>query len=235
MEQLSTLAGELALFAAGYGESMLRLLLAAVLGGLIGLEREASGKPAGFRTNLLIGLGAALLTVISIEVARDVALPGGFQADPGRIAAQIVSGVGFLGAGTILRSRGSVTGLTTAATLWVVAAIGIAAGAGAYVHAVASAILVLVALVALGRWEDRLLPVRLGERVLRVAMEPRTDLLTDVDALINGSEFKVTALEVEKGEDVFIASFDTRGPVARLNPLVARIVAVNGVRKVTLH
>jgi putative Mg2+ transporter-C (MgtC) family protein len=78
-------------------------VLAAALGGIIGLEREASGKPAGFRTNLLICLGAALVTELSIEVARDVELPGGFRADPGRIAAQIVSGVGFLGAGTILR------------------------------------------------------------------------------------------------------------------------------------
>jgi putative Mg2+ transporter-C (MgtC) family protein len=235
METFTSLSNELAAFMGAYAESMLRLLLAAALGGFIGLEREASGKPAGFRTNLLIGLGAALLTVISIEVARDVVLPGGFQADPGRIAAQIVSGIGFLGAGTILRSRGSVTGLTTAATLWVVAAIGIAAGAGAYVHAVAGTVLVMVALIGLGRWEDRLLPVRLGERVLRVTMQPRADLLHDVDDLVNDSDFKVTAVEVEKGEDMFVASFDTRGPVSGLKPLIGRLVAVEGVRKVTLH
>ncbi|MEO5511502.1 MAG: MgtC/SapB family protein, partial [Longimicrobiales bacterium] len=111
-------------------ELVLRLLLAAALGGMIGLEREASGKPAGFRTNLLICLGAALLMEISKKVAFDSFARTGVPADPGRIAAQIVSGIGFLGAGTIMQSRGGiVTGLTTAATLWVVAAIGMAVGA----------------------------------------------------------------------------------------------------------
>ncbi|HET9440753.1 MAG TPA: MgtC/SapB family protein, partial [Longimicrobiales bacterium] len=109
---------------------LLRLLLAAALGGMIGLEREHSGKPAGFRTNMLICLGAALITEVSFNVAHTA------SGDPGRIAAQIVSGIGFLGAGTILHSRGSVYGLTTAATLWVVAAIGMAVGARSYLAAV---------------------------------------------------------------------------------------------------
>jgi putative Mg2+ transporter-C (MgtC) family protein len=229
------MADEFVILATGYGESILRLVLAASLGGVIGLEREASGKPAGFRTNMLICLGAALLTVISVEVARDVELPGGFGADPGRIAAQIVSGIGFLGAGTILRSRGSVTGLTTAATMWVVAAIGIAAGAAAYVHAIAGTILVLVALVTLGRIENRLLPHRLAERVLRVVLEPRTELLAGVERTIRGSRFQVTALEVEKGDDVFVASFDTRGPEGRMQGLLQQLLQVDGVRKVSLH
>ena len=129
-----------------------RLLLAAVLGGSIGLERELSGKPAGLRTNLLICVGAALLADISIRfpslATGDLARP-----DPARIAAQIVSGVGFLGAGTIIQARGSVTGLTTAATLWVVSAIGMAAGSGFHIEATGSAVLVLIALVPLGRLE----------------------------------------------------------------------------------
>jgi putative Mg2+ transporter-C (MgtC) family protein len=101
-------------------------LLAAVAGGaLIGLERELAGKPAGFRTNILICVGAALFTLLSIDVA-------GAPQDQTRIAAQIVTGVGFLGAGAILRQRGRVVGLTTAATIWVVAAVGMAFGAGAY-------------------------------------------------------------------------------------------------------
>ncbi|MBA2245639.1 MAG: MgtC/SapB family protein, partial [Gemmatimonadetes bacterium] len=110
-----------------------RLLLAAVLGGVIGLERELSGKPAGLRTNLLICVGAALLMDLSIAVAALANLPNEqagaiFRADPARIAAQIVSGIGFLGAGTILQARGNIIGLTTAATIWVVAAIGMAVG-----------------------------------------------------------------------------------------------------------
>src|SRR5690606_12783611 len=128
---------------------LVRLLLAAILGGLVGLEREISGKPAGLRTNLLICVGAALLTELSLAVGLLTAERP--NADPARIAAQIVSGIGFLGAGTIIQARGSVVGLTTAATLWVVAAIGMAVGAAAYVEAVGTTVLVIVVLVLLRR------------------------------------------------------------------------------------
>jgi putative Mg2+ transporter-C (MgtC) family protein len=107
-------------------EMSLRLLLAVVLGGVIGLQRELSGKEAGLRTNILICLGSALFTVLSIY-----AFPG---SDPARIAAGVAAGVGFIGAGVILhRTGGAVVGLTTAATIWAVAGIGIAAGAGKYI------------------------------------------------------------------------------------------------------
>ncbi|MFQ5536809.1 MAG: MgtC/SapB family protein [Gemmatimonadota bacterium] len=142
-------------FAAAHPELHLdllgRLILAVVLGGAIGWERERSRKPAGLRTNILICVGAALLTYVGMSMAA----AGGGGSDPARIAAQIVSGIGFLGAGTILQSRGSVTGLTTAATMWVVAAIGIAVGSGAYVEAVGASALVLVVLIPLGILEDR--------------------------------------------------------------------------------
>lgn len=125
------------------------LLLAAVLGGAIGWEREHAGKPAGLRTNILICMAATLLTDLSVLVAASSSV-----ADPGRIAAQIVTGMGFLGAGTIIQSRGTVTGLTTAATLWIVAAIGMAIGFGALVEAVGTTLLVLVALVPLRKLEE---------------------------------------------------------------------------------
>jgi putative Mg2+ transporter-C (MgtC) family protein len=128
-----------------------RLLLAAVLGGAIGWEREAARKPAGLRTNVLICLGAALLTDLSVLAST----MGTGPSDPGRIAAQIVTGVGFLGAGTIMQARGGVTGLTTAATLWVVAASGMAVGCGAQVEAVGGTALVLVALIPLRALEAR--------------------------------------------------------------------------------
>ena len=105
----------------------IRLLLAAVLGAAVGLEREIHGHPAGMRTHLLVSLGAAGFTVLSIA-----AFPAA-GADPARVAAQIVTGIGFLGAGAILKQGVTITGLTTAASLWVVAAIGMAAGAGAWV------------------------------------------------------------------------------------------------------
>src|SRR3989442_10568858 len=109
-------------------ELLLQFVLAVVLGGAIGLERELKGKPAGLRTNILISIGATLFTVLSIRMAAE-------RGDPGRVAAQILAGVGFIGAGTILHTRGAVTGLTSAATIWVVAAIGMALGTKAYVEA----------------------------------------------------------------------------------------------------
>ena len=121
---------------------LLRLLLAAALGALLGLEREYRRKPAGLRTNILIALGSALFALVSIEIGR----AGG---TPDRIAAQIVTGIGFLGAGAILRGRGNVHGLTTAATIWVNAAIGVAAGAGLFAVASLAAGLTLAVLVLL--------------------------------------------------------------------------------------
>jgi putative Mg2+ transporter-C (MgtC) family protein len=128
-----------------------RLILAAILGGAIGWERQHAHKPAGLRTNILICMGAALLTDLSVHVARAATGP----ADPGRIAAQIVTGMGFLGAGTIIQSRGNVTGLTTAATLWVVAAIGMSVGFGAIMEAAGATALVLVVLIPLRSVEAR--------------------------------------------------------------------------------
>lgn len=128
-----------------------RLALAVVLGGAIGWERQHARKPAGLRTNILICVGAALLTELSVAAAAQ----GSGPADPARIAAQIVTGVGFLGAGTILQARGSVTGLTTAATLWVVAAIGMAVGFGAAIEATGTTALVLLVLIPLRALEAR--------------------------------------------------------------------------------
>jgi len=128
------------------------IALALVLGATIGLERELSGKPAGLRTNILICLGAAVFTVISKQMA------GNADTSITRIAAQIVSGVGFLGAGAIIQDRGGVHGLTTAATIWLVASIGMACGAGLRglaVVATVAGIIVLVGLAKLGQTIDK--------------------------------------------------------------------------------
>ena len=134
-----------------------KLLLATLLGGAIGLEREMAGKPAGLRTNILICVGAALFMQLSIDVAEIGFSPDGHPfGDTTRIAAQIVSGIGFLGAGAILHSEGAVVGLTTAATVWVVAAIGAAIGAGAYVDALGGTALIILVLIGLRPLERRL-------------------------------------------------------------------------------
>jgi putative Mg2+ transporter-C (MgtC) family protein len=124
-------------------ELIQRLLLAAAIGGLIGAEREFQRKSAGFRTNILIALGAAIFTICSLTLGAGV-------GDPTRISAQIVTGIGFLGAGTILRNRDGVHGLTTAATVWVNAALGIAAGGGQYRLAMIGAVITVSVLLVMG-------------------------------------------------------------------------------------
>lgn len=127
--------------------SIFRLLVAAILGGLIGLEREFKHRPAGLRTNMFICFGAALFTILSRALAAE-------PSDYTRIAAQIIPGIGFIGAGSILHMRGLTTGLTTAATIFVVASVGMAAGGGLYVTAIFATALVLLALFILGHLEE---------------------------------------------------------------------------------
>jgi len=129
------------------GSSISRLILAAILGGLIGLEREFKHRAAGLRTNMFICFGAAMFTLLSQRLA-------GVPSDSARIAAQIIPGIGFIGAGSILHMRGLTTGLTTAATLFVVASVGMAAGGGLYLTAMFATGLVILALFALGHLEE---------------------------------------------------------------------------------
>jgi putative Mg2+ transporter-C (MgtC) family protein len=129
-----------------------KLILAMICGGAIGLERELSRKPAGLRTNVLICFGAALYMIVSRHISG-----GAAYTDPARLAAQVVAGIGFLGAGVILQSRGSITGLTTAATIFVVGAVGIAIGEGLFPLALFSTVLVFLVLVVLRRVERTVL------------------------------------------------------------------------------
>jgi putative Mg2+ transporter-C (MgtC) family protein len=150
-------------------EALLRLALAAAFGGAVGLEREFREREAGFRTHMLVSVGSALFTIASAYGFRDFLLHGGsfVRTDPTRIAAQIVTGIGFLGAGAIIRQGLSIRGLTTAATLWVVAAIGLTTGAGYYSAAAITTLLVIVSL-----WPLRILTHRVMTR-----FRPETDRL----------------------------------------------------------
>ncbi len=130
--------------------TMLRLVVAAVLGGVIGLERQLRKKPAGLRTNMFICFGSAMFTIMSDQLAST------YGGDHTRVAAQIIPGIGFIGAGSILHAKGSVTGLTTAATLFVVASVGMAVGGGLYITAVFATLMILAALALLGRLEQKL-------------------------------------------------------------------------------
>lgn len=135
-------------------EVILRLVIATLFGGLIGLERESHKRPAGFRTHILVCIGSALVMIVSQYAFLDFAEKS-MGYDPGRIAAQVISGIGFLGAGTILREGSTVKGLTTAASLWVVSGIGLAIGSGFYLFGAVTTGLVVVVLVVFDRFEKR--------------------------------------------------------------------------------
>src|ERR1019366_7078428 len=130
-------------------------VLAVLVGGAIGLERQMAGKASGLRTNILICLGSALIMDLSMNLGTSF---GEVRiGDPGRIAAQVVTGIGFIGAGTLMQSRDAITGLTSAATIWMVAAIGLTVGAGFFTEALGATALVMLVLAGLGRLEDRML------------------------------------------------------------------------------
>ena len=164
---------------------LLQLVLSILLGGVVGLERELKGKPAGLRTNILICVGATLFTALSVHLA-------GGRGDPGRVAAQILTGVGFIGAGTILHMRGHVVGLTSAATIWVVAAIGMALGSAAYLEAIGTTFLVVIVLAGLEKLENLLARHETRGRLV-VHARPDRDTVEQLEELV-----RTTGLEVDR-------------------------------------
>lgn len=157
-------------------EMLLRLVLAVILSGIIGMEREALNKSAGFRTHILVGIGACLMMIISLSMPF-IRMPGdlaatGSNCDPARIAAQVVSGIGFLGAGAIMSSGGKVRGLTTAASLWAVAGIGLCVGAGLYITSAGAAVLTFATLSLFARVEDRIQKNRIIRLEVYMVDEP---------------------------------------------------------------
>src|SRR5918911_1676279 len=186
-----------------WAEALLRLALAAAMGAAIGIERERRGREAGLRTHLLVSLGSALFTVVSAYGFHEFLATGAsvVRADPSRIAAQIVTGIGFLGAGAIIRQGLSVRGLTTAATLWVVAAIGMAVGAGYYPAAGATTIVALIAL-----WPLRMLAWRVvrrfrGDTGLLLVQLPAGESPARVIDAVEGVEARIESLEITHDEN----------------------------------
>ncbi len=156
-------------------ELVLRLILAAIIGGFIGIEREVSNRPAGLRTHILVTVGSALITLVSKDAF-------GGMGDPARIAAQIVTGIGFLGAGTIIKTGSSIKGLTTAASLWISAGIGIALGAGYYLGGLVTAGIVLLTLVNVGSFEKRL--IKRTYSTIEIFTKGRTGLLGEIGTVL---------------------------------------------------
>ncbi|MEO8216561.1 MAG: MgtC/SapB family protein [Acidobacteriota bacterium] len=195
---------------------LIKLLLAVFLGGLIGIEREFRDKAAGFRTVIFICVGSTLFTTISVHF--------GNRADPSRIAAQIVTGVGFLGAGAILRDRGRVVGLTTAAIIWLTAAIGMGVGAGFFVPSILATMLALLVLWLFPRVE-RAINVINDSRTYQVTCRASPEDLRVVETLFADSDLHKQAGGREKKEGRFIISFRGVGSMKAHEELARRLAA----------
>lgn len=212
-------------------EIIFKLALAGILGGLIGLERESLNRPAGLRTYTLVSVGSALAMIVSLDMYFQYYQT--VNADPGRIAAQVVSGIGFLGAGTIMREGATVRGLTTAAGLWVVACIGLAVGAGLYLPAVVTTVLILFILIYFIRFEERFTGMR-EYKGLVMLVEDRPgqvgiigSILGDLGVLIKN--IQLTRLE---GDDLEIELLLHLPPHVGISDVVDELSGVKGLRNI---
>lgn len=182
---------------------VLRLLWASLLGAIIGAERNLRRRPAGMRTSLCVSLGSALFTILSIEIAHRTG-----DASTTRIASNIVQGIGFLGAGAILRERGNVTGLTTAATIFAIAAMGMAAGGGLYAAAGATCVLVLCALILLvyvEGWFD----LRPRYMLFRVSTPSTVDMVSEVHKVFSDQSILLDNFQVSMTGEKNLIQFDS--------------------------
>lgn len=196
-----------------------RLLLAALLGGVVGLERELRHKPAGLRTMLLISVGSALYSIISYEAAS------AFGGDHTRIAAQIIPGIGFIGAGVVIRDRGAVTGITSAATIFVIASVGMAVGSGLPVTAIFTTFLLLVALIALGIFEDRA-GIRAHRMTFRMSAKGGEGLIENVHKIVESIGINAQRWKTQQTDDGTVVEFDTELNMSQERELFSRLNAL---------
>jgi len=215
----------------GWDDNLFRLTLAAALGGVIGFERELREREAGLRTHMLVCLGSSLFTIVSAYGFHDFLVAGGqiVRADPTRIAAQVVTGIGFLGAGAIIRQGVSIRGLTTAATLWVSAAIGIACGAGYYPGAVLGTIITVLAL-----WPIRVLSYRVlqeirpFERSIVVELRPEAKMSQLLDVL-EQEHATIEHFQLEDQRDRRIVTLTLDTPSEKLVGTIGDLDFVQGI------
>ncbi len=177
------------------GTALLRLGIAFIAGMLIGIEREAHSQPAGMRTHILITIGSALAMLLSIYVPQSY--PGFQNGDPGRIAAQVVSGIGFLGAGAILRFGVNVRGLTTAASVWAMAMIGLAIGAGMYAVSFIALVIILFSLSVMDTFEKHLFRNRLFKRIDITLRKKSTDIRA-LENVLKGLKINIHSVDISK-------------------------------------
>ena len=181
-------------------EIVLKLLLAVALGGLIGLERESSHKPAGFRTNILICIGSTMVMILSGLLLEGQEGGGDFT----RIAAAVITGMGFIGAGSIIQARGMVLGLTTAATLWAVAGLGLVIGAGFFILALIYTAVIILTLIIFRVFEDRFLTKTLYRYRLKTAAPMQ--VIMDVKKIASLEDIKFKEIKYKKEDEIAMIS-----------------------------
>lgn len=216
-------------------ETVAVLGLAAVLGGIVGFERETANRPAGLRTHLLVCVGSALIMMVSLSMYDMTLARGTGTGDPGRIAAQVVSGIGFLGAGTILRDGMSIRGLTTAASLWVVAGVGLAVGARLYMEASVTSVLLLLSLKTLS-WVERRFIAKGGHHTVSVQVVDTPGRLGNLASVVgrHGANIKNVQLRGGPMPGSVEITFHLKMPSRQdLGPLMHELMAVEGVIQVT--
>lgn len=216
-----------------FNEILIRLALASLFGALVGLERERKDWAAGMRTHMMVCVGSSLIMLVSMYGFADVLGRDNIVLDPSRVAAQVVSGIGFIGAGTILfLKQGAIRGLTTAAGLWTVAAIGLAAGGGMYLAAGATTIIALIILWALQPLE-RYYAKRFKQKTLQITTTlsvNNSELLND---LFNRKELKIQTFTLDKAEDeyIFELKFDTMD-MATINDIMSELKKDPAIKEV---
>ena len=178
-----------------YNDIIIRLILSAFLGGVVGLERERHNQPAGFRTHMILCLGASLITLVSIYMAESFG--SSRNSDPTRIAAQVVTGVGFLGAGAILRFGGSIKGLTTAASLWTTAGIGLGIGAGFFYGSLLATLIIIVALAVLDKVEKTFIGSKTTKNLF-ILTKDIPGILGKIEAVLVKYQISINSIKIIK-------------------------------------
>ena len=220
-------------------EVALRIVLAIIIGGVVGFNREYENRPAGFRTHVLVCLGATVAALIQVqlgyyvvnEIAKTPNLSGVLSVDTGRVICQVISGVGFLGAGTIIRTKASVKGLTTAASIWAVACVGIAVGMGFYAISILSGIGIVIALVLLKRFEYRFIN-KLDIIKLKIEYTEKTKVIKEINDTLEDDEIAIKNIEFISNEDRRECVYTLLLPqTMKQNELISMMVMNEGVIK----
>ncbi|MEG6584922.1 MgtC/SapB family protein [Dendrosporobacter sp. 1207_IL3150] len=206
----------------------LRIAAAGILGGIIGYERQARHKSAGLRTHILVSMGSCLIMILSINIYGTV--EGLTNADPARLAAQVVSGIGFLGAGSIMKEGLTVRGLTTAASLWVVSGVGLAVGSGYYLAAVVTTALVFITLTVLTKVEHRVCTIDTVTLAVTAANQPGQ--LGSICSVLGQYGISIVDVKIEEHDPLVIILAIKLPPDRSVPDTIASILGVSGVIEV---